>query len=337
MILVSARSKVITTIFFVLLIIVSALVVANQIMTNTNGEDMRRLPYRKICDKFEFVEYKPSEYEKLWYQNIEEWQTKVCDVAYPNQTKQTNEWIEFVNSPESHPSPDDLFSSFIFKDTCSGDLEKFYIEPIASITRDPRVCNPWGLEHLYKTDYLVTNCKNYEHHPKSWLFDLGAGLWKDHDIGSSLKFFYEKYGNSCHTHFDGIYAYELRTYPSQDVWDQVPNDVIPFYHYFNLAITTDNSHLSNPLYSLRAVAKPEDFVVFKLDIDTPHLEQNITNTILEDPYLTSLIDVFYFEHHVNVEPLSKCCWGYELKDHLIDTYHLFRKLRNAGISAHSWN
>ncbi len=53
--------------------------------------------------------------------------------------------------------------------------------------------------------------------------------------------------------------------------------------------------------------------------------------------ILSLVDEFYWEHHVNMEPLASCCWattGLSKKQDVSLAY--FTKLREAGLRAHSW-
>ena len=65
--------------------------------------------------------------------------------------------------------------------------------------------------------------------------------------------------------------------------------------YFNEYV---NATEQSALGVLRRTARPEDFVVFKLDIDTPHVEQQIMDILLseEGKVYTDLIDEFYFEY-----------------------------------------
>ena len=48
----------------------------------------------------------------------------------------------------------------------------------------------------------------------------------------------------------------------------------------------------------------EDFVMFKLDIDTPSVELPIIKALLEDEEALSLIDEMFFEYHVKDKYMS---------------------------------
>lgn len=89
------------------------------------------------------------------------------------------------------------------------------------------------------------------------------------------------------------------------------------------------------------MAHPDDFVVFKLDIDNTAVEVEIILTILRTPDLIARIDELFWEHHVSGSPTQWAGWGdlsREPGSHstLESSYRLFTRLRQAGIRAHSW-
>ncbi len=92
----------------------------------------------------------------------------------------------------------------------------------------------------------------------------------------------------------------------------------------------------NPLMHLKAVAKPEDYVLFKLDIDNNAVEEKIVTTLLASPELMALIDEFVWEHHVNFVPMAKVWRETRSPRTMKDSIGIFRQLRQAGIRAHSW-
>jgi hypothetical protein len=55
---------------------------------------------------------------------------------------------------------------------------------------------------------------------------------------------------------------------------------------------------------LKAVAKPGDFVAFKLDIDNSAVEIPILKALTEDPEALALVDEFFFEHRGSLAFLS---------------------------------
>ncbi len=109
------------------------------------------------------------------------------------------------------------------------------------------------------------------------------------------------------------------------------------YHWYNIPASPDRKHWDNPLNHLRAVAKKEDYVLFKLDIDMNTVEEAMVHYLLDSPELLELIDDFFWEHHVNFEPMARW-WGLSQDNsrNMTDSLALFTALRRAGVRAHSW-
>ena len=54
------------------------------------------------------------------------------------------------------------------------------------------------------------------------------------------------------------------------------------------------------------------------------------------PGLMGLVDEFYFEHHVNTEPMHRY-WGTQgAPQTLADSYRIFKALHAKGVMAHAW-
>ena len=92
---------------------------------------------------------------------------------------------------------------------------------------------------------------------------------------------------------------------------------------------------------IKELTKPEDYVVFKLDIDAPAIEIALVQQMMGDCELIALIDEFYFEHHVSGSPMQWGGWGDLSKStsplgDIQDSYDIFTVLRENGIRAHSW-
>lgn len=90
---------------------------------------------------------------------------------------------------------------------------------------------------------------------------------------------------------------------------------------------------------LKAEVTHDDFVVVKLDIDTPAIEQTIIGALTQRPDLASLIDELYFEYHFGFDDIN-FGWGSSSKlpehadvDTALATMH---RLRELGIRAHFW-
>jgi hypothetical protein len=87
---------------------------------------------------------------------------------------------------------------------------------------------------------------------------------------------------------------------------------------------------------VEAVAKPEDYVLFKLDIDNNPVEERIVAKLLASPKLLSLIDEFVWEHHVNFAPMAAVWKQTGNSKKMKNSIEIFATLRRAGIRAHSW-
>ena len=102
-------------------------------------------------------------------------------------------------------------------------------------------------------------------------------------------------------------------------------------------MTQEEGHKLNPLHSIIKQLNEDDFVVLKLDIDTPDVEVPLVKQLLEDKddIYHRLIDQFYFEHHVRLAEMEYW-WGTDLNETVKDSLDLFYNLRRKGIPAHFW-
>lgn len=262
---------------------------------------------------------------------------------------------------------DELLSKMYYRYECS-DTSKSnrivwqYIDPLVGLLRDPlTICNftdipsDLQLEGEYalqsKRLFLLGPSAPYRNFRPSkpsvapWLykpnsrkilFDIGSTYFTGLENGSSLstfgmRWFYE-YFNSVSLHFDRIVAFEVMKYPPEKYWDQIPEDILGVLTFINVGV--DATSKFNPWNILKSIANVDDYVIIKLDIDRPQLEQNLISQILKDPKISSLIDEMFFEMHVTVKDMIPY-WLYP-PGQLKDSYSVFTKLRNLGIRMHSW-
>ncbi|CAF1443895.1 unnamed protein product [Rotaria sordida] len=166
------------------------------------------------------------------------------------------------------------------------------------------------------------------------LIDLGSsyfGHWGGDASAAAGRWFYEHY-KRFGIKFDRIIAYEHSPLDPKTAWDQLPDDVFSAYTLINVGCTTSGKF--NPWVMLKTLAKPQDHVVIKLDIDTPAIEVPLMNQLLSDSSINSLVDEVFFEHHITVNEMVQY-WG-RPPGRLKDSYILFTKLRQLGIRMHSW-
>ena len=115
------------------------------------------------------------------------------------------------------------------------------------------------------------------------------------------------------------------------------------FSFFNVPASADPMSENNPLRLIKTTAKPKDFVSFKLDIDTPTIENPMAWDILTNPTWANLIDEFFFELHFDCEIMNLCAWV-QKGERTMNGNHLYRhqalqfflKLREKGIRAHIW-
>ena len=135
--------------------------------------------------------------------------------------------------------------------------------------------------------------------------------------------------------FDHIYAYEMVPQDPKMVYRQIPDEFLPAFHWFNVAISArPDSHL-NPLHKIIQNYHPDDLIIVKLDVDSAADEVRMARLILEDPVLSGLVDHFYFEHHVHLWELQSH-WKRSMRGTIQESLQLFADLRQAGVAAHFW-
>jgi hypothetical protein len=116
-------------------------------------------------------------------------------------------------------------------------------------------------------------------------------------------------------------------------WERVPTEDRQKITFYNDPVNMSDS---SALGVLRREARPEDFVVLKLDIDTPWLEEKIINEILSRPEDAALIDELFFEFHVIVDDLRVRRPHERDRDTPRHALEVMTKLRQRGIRAHFW-
>ncbi|CAM2711026.1 unnamed protein product [Rotaria socialis] len=170
------------------------------------------------------------------------------------------------------------------------------------------------------------------------LIDIGSSLFNELEgmrkIGAAIssRWFYE-YFKKISLKFDRIIAFEQGPRNPKIFFEQIPADLLPIYTFINVAVEPFGKF--NPWKILERVAKPNDYVIVKLDIDASNVEKDFIEQILKNEVWLSLIDEMFFEMHVNVKEMESY-WGGGGLDSLKDAYNLFSKLRQSGIRMHSW-
>ena len=106
-------------------------------------------------------------------------------------------------------------------------------------------------------------------------------------------------------------------------------------HFYNFGASNLEGP-QNPVSVLKSVARPGDFVVFKLDIDTPSVETPMVEALLEDDDTLALITDFYYELHFDIKDM-RFAWGEVAGgSDLATATEVFRRFREKGVKAQMW-
>lgn len=279
--------------------------------------------------------YIPSSIESRWLSRANEWDSDVC-LHLLKSKLDIQMWISYATGKATVPvessvdiyRPHELLSKYIITH-CSIHHEVEYIEPLVGVPRDPRIC--YSPRYTFSADhiFLSTGCHRDFKSKNAYYFDAGATTFKDKQHWFISEF--HKHGII----FDRLWLWEVNNINFTDVFAQVPNQLLPRYTYYNHPVTCDKTSFMDPLNIISAMTTEDDFVVFKLDIDFSALEECLIQRILSERKLSRLIDVLFFEHHVNVSMMHRY-WGRKQKLSLHDSLATFGKLRSLGIRVHGW-
>eukprot|EP00667_Euglena_gracilis_P017540 EG_transcript_18511 len=278
--------------------------------------------------------------------NIKHWQNlvggwaKIC-VPYKADQLKFRVWLRQVLDDRREPQAfwEDIFSHHIVH--CDGQPpRKQFLEPLAAALRNPLFpCSRGSQSAMLDTSYLLFPYVIDFPHSNAYFFDVGSTFFDSGVVGylDSLKWFMEVFRQRGFT-FSEIYAWEVEPLNGTSYWRRVPDSFKHKMHFFNAAASSDPKSPMNPLTLVKQVALPDDFVVFKLDIDNNEVEVQLIQQLLHDRRLLGLVDELFWENHVRNHPMQ-----WQGAAHLrgpcstfAGSYQCFRRLRAAGIRAHSW-
>lgn len=197
--------------------------------------------------------------------------------------------------------------------------------------------------------------------PRALLFDAGCGstfaagpltsdtapLRDGPTPPLSLPLFARMYEAQC-IRFDELHGWEADPADKAFWWQGVPHELRPRVHFHNVPVVPGDPTTDVLLHIVRT-ARPEDFVVLKIDIDNFKVEYDLVSEIRTNrrgTNVSALIDEFFFEYHFRVRkemPVK----GYRSimpfwrvlgkRGHSVDdALALMREFRQLGIRSHFW-
>lgn len=247
-----------------------------------------------------------------------------------------------------------IFSRFIFRDEHTGEEFTEYIEPLVAGLRHPLARLHYGglgspNKVLDFRGYLLPpppprQPSHQEASQRRIYLDAGASQWSSGLGGPSLSYFSSAWKRQG-LELTEIYAYEPTT--TVEAFEKtVPEEYKARTKFWQTYIasspesaTPDQPFL--PLYIKETLkAQPEDYVLWKLDIDSPDVEDGSIQYLLEH-HDKIHVDEIAWEHHIKDHPVMGKIWkmggGPAPADvTLRQSYDCFLQLRQRGIRAHSW-
>jgi len=257
--------------------------------------------------------------------------TKLCDTF----GERGESWIR-QNMEKETPDLD------IFSKMCVAGQKQKLIEPLAGILRDPRfLCSDQdqtSTSLLYSIDWLV-----FDDDDEGTLSN--AGVKRFYDAGGTrfadaCIFFLTKYKERG-IEFDEVYVWEATQIAAEDYWAGTPPEVRELWEhkltfYNGVPVTAEQGHDDNVVERIFRDCRAEDFCAFKLDIDTPVVEQALVAQLLSQSEKTqAALDEFFFEHHVH-GLMENYGWLGQSDGTAASSYENFGRLRQLGVRAHSW-
>lgn len=193
-------------------------------------------------------------------------------------------------------------------------------------------------QHLMNMEYLVHDfysmCLQLKRNSRIVFIDMGASLefhGKSNSPAIYITQLYSKFGFK----FDHIYAYEITQTEPARVFERVPEELMNSYHWINVGVDAEPGAKLNPFTTILNNFNRDDFVVVKLDIDTPDIEKKLAHQLKNSPELLDIIDIFYFEDHVMQEELLPW-WRGTVRGNVAESLDLMMSIRNMGVSSHYW-
>jgi hypothetical protein len=233
--------------------------------------------------------------------------------------------------------PDEVYESFSLGESAIQSKRHLLTGPMAPWTETPDDPNSWRVGGFAPWAGDEAGSGN-SRRGQTILMDIGASLydnWFGDPATVSALWFVDRFKRH-NLSFDWIVSFDIEKFDPDELYRNVPPEVLPHYIYFNQGVEATPGAKWNPWRILRGMSiTPEDYVAVKLDIDMPEIENALMDQLQKDPKIRLLVDEMFYEHHVNVRAMWRY-WGTEITYTMPDTYRLFGDLRSKGVRMHSW-
>ncbi|CAJ1401429.1 unnamed protein product [Effrenium voratum] len=278
--------------------------------------------------------YVSSVLEQDWLLHAMNWTEAPWRMCARLRAKTMARWLEELQASDFSP---EIFSVFWRREKS---LQ--WIEPLAATLRHPathcqghwqRSASQRGYEFDWKElrtfeskDYLLLSKSAWADKGQRILFDAGVNAYN-----SSLGWFLDAYARNGIL-FDRLFGWEVS--PPAHFLEQIPAEVAQRLRFSTEPVVSTEAHENNPVALISKLCRPQDFCVFKLDIDEPETERELFGQLIRPggPVSQGLLDEFFWEDHVDL-PAYGLFGG---KGTLEESYQRFLLLRARGVRAHAW-
>ena len=241
--------------------------------------------------------------------------------------------------PRAPGVPDDVFNTFEKGEDKVQSKRHFLIGPAApwsDTPNDPASWHTGGFGPWVRAGSTQAQSPRAHMH---FLMDLGASVYNGWhgDTGAVGAWWIVNRSKRQKVDYDWVVSFEYEKIDPDVIFAGVPDDLLPRYIYFNHGVEKTAGGRWNPWRILQGMgATADDYVVVKLDIDNPEIENELVDQFMKSPILLGLIDEMFYEHHVNTK-VMRGWWGTQnSRIYMKDTYRNFTALRVQGVRMHAW-
>lgn len=340
----SNKNLILSALFVISLVALGSVLWVNNVGINfgasfcTTAPVLSSVKGEKRCRRI-FMMYNSSKLEERWVKHLSEWGPRPCEQTR-KEMDEVMTWIDTTSRQDAKKIADltgKIFSWFTYRLECDGEEPRIIeesIEPLASVLRDPRgVCDGFPPEDIGSLKFLILG-KPWVPKQKIVLIDFGASLWASGGGRASQNWFWEEY-LKIGFEFQGMYMFEVTHHSLPEIYNPVPRDLLPRFHYYNFPISPEpNAQFHAWTFVDNIPRRGDEYVAVKLDIDTQDVEEKLVEELISPGYADRVPHEFFFEHHVGIPEMQKF-WG-KCRGTVQDTYKIFLNLRQKGVRAHAW-